>query len=170
VPRSGHLVVIRKLSIAPIGENSMRIKYPAVIVAALVHYFLGGLWYSPLLFGNKFLQIVNWSPEKLAEVESQSHVKELVIAFVASLVLVYILAHFVQYTKATTVMAGIQTAFWLWLGFIATTQLATVIFEQRPLGLYLLNIGYQLVGCALAGVILAVWRPQEATQAAAQPA
>jgi hypothetical protein len=148
----------------------MKIKYPAVIVATLVHYILGGLWYSPLLFGNKFLQIVNWSPEKLAQMESQSHVKELVIAFVTSLVLVYILAHFVQYTKATTAMAGIQTAFWLWLGFIATTQLPTVIFEQRPLGLYLLNIAYQFVGCALAGVILAVWRPQEATQPAVQAA
>jgi hypothetical protein len=148
----------------------MKIKYAAVIVATLVHYILGGLWYSPLLFGNKFIQIINWSPEKLAEIEKQSHVKELAIAFVTSLVLVYILAHFVQYTKATTAMAGIQTAFWLWLGFITTTQLATVIFEQRPLGLYLMNIGYQLVGCALAGAILAVWRPQEAAASASQNA
>jgi hypothetical protein len=148
----------------------MKIKYPAVLVAALVHYILGGLWYSPLLFGNKFVQIINWPPDKLAEIERQSHVKELAIALVTSLVLVYILAHFVQYTKATTAMAGIQTAFWLWLGFIVTTQLATVIFEQRPLGLYLLNIGYQFVGCALAGAILAVWRSQEAAVPAAQAA
>jgi hypothetical protein len=59
----------------------MKIKYPAVIVATLVHYILGGLWYSPLLFGNKFVQIINWSPGKLAEVEKQSHAKELAIAF-----------------------------------------------------------------------------------------
>ena len=144
----------------------MKIKYPAVIVATLIHFFLGGLWYS-VLFGNKFLQYINWSPEKVAEIEKQSHTKELVIAFATSLVLVYILAHFVQYTKATSVMGGIQTAFWLWLGFIATTQAATVIFEQRPLGLYLLNVGYQLVGCALAGAILAIWRPRETTDAAA---
>lgn len=145
----------------------MKIKYAAVIVATLVHYILGGLWYSPLLFGNKFLQIINWSPAQLAEIESQSHAKELAIAFVTSLVLVYILAHFVQYTKATTAMAGIQTAFWLWLGFIVTTQAATVIFEQRPLGLYLINIGYQLVGCSLAGLILAVWRPKETVESTA---
>lgn len=132
----------------------MKIKYPAVIVATLIHFLLGGLWYSPLLFANKFLQLINWSPEKVAAIESQSHTKELVIAFVTSLVLVYILAHFIQYAKA---------AFWLWLGFIVTTQAATVIFELRPLGLYLINISYQLVGCAIAGAILAVWRPQEAT-------
>ena len=148
----------------------MKIKYPAVIVAALVHYILGGLWYSPLLFGNKFLQIINWTPEQLAQIQAKGAVKELIIAFVSSVVLVYILAHFIHYTKAKTVRGGIETAFWLWLGFVATTQLATVIFEQRPFGLYLLNISYQLVGCMLAGVILAVWRPQEATQTAAQPA
>ena len=67
-------------------------------------------------------------------------------------------------------MEGLQTAFWLWLGFVATTQIATVIFEERKLGLYLLNIGYQLVGCAIAGVILAVWRKREANEAAPQPA
>jgi hypothetical protein len=148
----------------------MKIKYLAVIVATLVHYILGGLWYSPLLFGNKFIQLINWTPEHLRQVESQSHAKELAMAFVMSFVLVYILAHFVQYTKATTALGGIQTAFWLWLGFVVTTQAPTVIFEGRSLGLFLINVAYQLVGCALAGAILAVWRTQDATATAAQPA
>jgi hypothetical protein len=151
-------------------ENIMKVKYPAVIVAALVHFLLGGLWYSRLLFENKFLQLVNWSPEKIRQIESQSHVRELIVALVTSLVLVYILAHFVQYTNANSAAAGIQTAFWLWLGFIVTTNSATVIFEQRPLGLYLINIGYQLVACSLAGVILAIWRPSAAADTVAQPA
>jgi hypothetical protein len=148
----------------------MKIKYAAVIVATLVHYILGGLWYSPLLFGNKFIQLINWTPEQLRLVESQSHAKELALAFVMSLVLVYILAHFVQYTKATTVMGGIQTAFWLWLGFVVTTQVPTVIFEGRSFGLFAINVAYQLVGCSLAGAILAIWRTQEASQTAAQAA
>jgi uncharacterized protein DUF1761 len=148
----------------------MKIKYPAVIVATLVHFILGGLWYSPLLFGNKFIQLINWTPEKLLQVQSESHAKELVIAFVMSLILVYILAHFVQYTKATNAIGGIQTAFWLWLGFVVTTQLPTVLFEGRSFGLFLINVGYQFVGCALAGAILAVWRTREASDAVAQPA
>ncbi len=148
----------------------MKIKYPAVLVATLVHFILGGLWYSPLLFGNKFIQLINWTPEKLRQVESESHVKELVIAFVMSLILVYILAHFVQYTKATNAIGGIQTAFWLWLGFVVTTQLPTVLFEGRSFGLFLINVGYQFVGCSLAGAILTVWRTREATGAVAQPA
>jgi hypothetical protein len=148
----------------------MKIKYPAVIVATLAHYILGGLWYSPLLFGNKFIQLINWTPEQLRQVESQSHTKELLLAFVMSLVLVYVLAHFVNYTKATSALGGIQTAFWIWLGFVVTTQAPTVIFEGRSFGLFAINVAYQLVGCALAGAILAIWRTQEATASADQPA
>ena len=148
----------------------MKIKYSAVIVATLVYFILGGLWYSPLLFANKFIQLMNWTPEQLRQMESQSHGKELAIAFVMSFLLVYILAHFVQYTKATTAIGGIQTAFWLWLGFIVTTQVPSVLFEGRSFGLFLIHIGYQLVGCVLAGAILAVWRTRETTDAVAQPA
>ena len=148
----------------------MKIKYPAVLVATLVHFILGGLWYSPLLFANKFMQLINWTPEQLRQIESESHAKELVIAFVMSFLLVYILAHFVQYTKATNAIGGIQTAFWLWLGFIVTTQLPLTLFERRNFGLFLINVAYQFVGCALAGAILAVWRTREATDAVAQAA
>ncbi|MDQ2976415.1 MAG: DUF1761 domain-containing protein [Acidobacteriota bacterium] len=145
----------------------MKIKYPAVIVATLAHFLLGGLWYSPLLFEKKFIQLINWSPEELRQVQTQSHVKELVIAFVMSFILVYILAHFVQYTKATSAIGGIQTAFWLWLGFIVTTHVPLVLFEHRSFGLFLINVAYQFVGCAIAGAILAMWRPRDTTEAAA---
>jgi hypothetical protein len=145
----------------------MRINYPAVLVATIVHFLIGGLWYG-LLFSNKFIELIAWSPEKLQEMQNHNPAKEMMIAFISALVLVYILAHFVQYTKARTALDGIQTAFWLWLGFIATTQLATVVFEERKLGLYLINVGYQFVACSLAGVILTLWKSREAKETVTQ--
>ena len=147
----------------------MKINYPAVLVGAVVHFIIGGLWYG-LIFGQKFIELIDWTPAQLQQVQSQNHTKEYLIAFLSSLVLVYILAHFVQYTKARTFTDGMQTGFWLWLGFVVTTQLATVVFEQRRLGLYLLNVGYQLVACLICGALLAVWKPREAADSAAQPA
>ena len=146
----------------------MKINYPAVLVAGILHWILGAVWYG--IFNNKFVELIAWTPQQLNEIESQSHAKELVLAFLSSLVLVYVLAHFVQYTKATTLVGGLQTAFWLWLGFVATSQLATVIFEGRKPGLYLLNIGYQLVACLVAGALLAIWKPRAAPDPAIQPA
>ena len=143
----------------------MKINYLAVIVAAIVHFIIGGLWYG-LIFGNKFIELSGWTPAQLEKIAAESHWSQYAIAFVCSLVLVYILAHFVQYTGAKGVADGMQTAFWLWLGFVATTQLATVIFEQRRLGLYVLNVGYQLVASLICGAILVVWKPRGATVAA----
>lgn len=145
----------------------MKINYPAVIVAAVVHFIIGGLWYG-LIFGNTFVKITGWTPAQLEQIAAQSHWSQYLIAFLTSLTLVYILAHFVQYTGAKDAAGGMQTAFWLWLGFVATTQLATVIFEQRKLGLYLLNVGYQLVATLICGALLAVWKPRGGIDAVAE--
>ena len=143
----------------------MKINYLAVIVAAVVHFMIGGLWYG-LIFANIFVDIVG--REQLERMAADSHWSQYLIAFISSLVLVYVLAHFVQFTGSTTAGGGLQTAFWLWLGFIVTTQISGVIFEQRKLGLYLLSIGYQLVACLICGVILAVWRPREVSEPAVE--
>ena len=147
----------------------MKINYPAVIVAAIVHFMLGGLWYGPL-FGNKFLEIIAWTPEQQAQIVAQTHWSTYLLAFLTSLILVSTLAYFIQYTGAKGAGGGMQTAACLWLGFVATTQLATVIFEQRKLGLYLLNIGYQLVAGLICGALLAVWRRRGTTDAGLEAA
>ena len=140
----------------------MKINYPAVIVAAIIHFMIGGLWYG-LIFGNLFLRIIAWTPAEIEQIKANSSPVQYLVALATSFVLCYILAHFVQYTKAKGVADGMQTGFWLWLGFVATTQLPTVIFEQRKLGLYLLNVGYQLTACLICGALLAAWKPRTAT-------
>jgi hypothetical protein len=136
----------------------MRINYAAVFVSAIVYWVLGGIWYSPILFGNKFIQIMRWSPEQIARIQAEGAGAQLALAFVGSLVAAYVLAHLVRYTSAESATDGAKTGLWLWLGFIVTSNLNTVFFEFRPLGLYLINIGYHLVGFVAMGALLAVWR------------
>ena len=79
------------------------------------------------------------------------------LSFLGAVVMSYVLAHIADYTQVTTVAAGAQAGFWLWLGFVVTTNLASVVFEGRPTGLYLINAGYYLVTLVVMGAILAVW-------------
>ena len=136
----------------------MRINYPAVAASAVAYWLLGALWYSPLLFAGPFITLKGYSPEQLAAMQTQSHAGEIGLAFLTSLVLAYVLAHFVKFIGAETAASGALTGFWLWLGFVVTTNLETVIFEARPLGLYLISNGYHLVGLLGMGALLAVWR------------
>jgi Protein of unknown function (DUF1761) len=145
----------------------MKINYAAVIVSGIVYWVLGGLWYSPILFGGKFIQIMRWSPEQLARIQAEGAGAQLALAFVGSLIAAYVLAHIVRYTNAENTTDGAKTGLWLWLGFIVTTNLNTVFFEFRPLGLYLINIGYHLVAFLAMGALLAVWRKRSEAKAPA---
>jgi hypothetical protein len=136
----------------------MKINYAAVAACALLYWLLGGLWYSPLLFGGKFVEIMRWSPEQIARIQAEGAGVQLALAFVGSLVTAYVLAHIVRYTNAETAGDGAKTGLWLWLGFVVTSNLNTVFFEFRPVGLYLINIGYHLVAFLAMGALLAAWR------------
>jgi hypothetical protein len=146
----------------------MRINYLAVVVAALGYWVLGALWYSPLLFANRFITLMGWTPEEVAELQAAGAGKQIVIALFSSLILAYLLAHFVRLRGAETAGGGAATGFWLALGFVLTTNLETVLFENRPLGLYLISNGYHLVGFLSMGMLLAVWRRREAREFAYQ--
>jgi len=43
------------------------------------------------------------------------------------------------------------------LGFSAMTSFTTSTFEDRPLKLFLIDSGYNLVGLVIAGAILGAW-------------
>jgi hypothetical protein len=139
----------------------MRINYPAVVVSAIAYWMLGALWYSPVLFARPFVALKGWTPEEVATLQAAGAGKEVLAAFAGSLVLAYVLAHFVKFTGAETASGGLQTGFLLWLGFVVTTNLETVLFEGRPLGLYLINNGYHFVGLLGMGALLAVWRRRD---------
>lgn len=140
----------------------MKINYPAVFVSALAYWMLGAIWYSPILFEGSFIALKGWTPEQVEAVRAASHAGEIGAALAVSLLTAYVLAHFVKFTGAETTRSGVLAGFWLWLGFVATTNLSTVLFEGRPLGLYLINNCYHLVGLLGMGALLAVWRRRDA--------
>jgi hypothetical protein len=145
----------------------MKINNAAVAASALLYWLLGGLWYSPLLFGGKFIEIMRWSPEQVARIQAEGAGAQLALAFVGSLVAAYVLAHIVRYTNAETAASGAKTGLWLWLGFIVTTNLNTVFFEFRPVGLFLINVCYHLVAFLAMGALLAAWRKRSEAKAPA---
>ncbi|HWS55261.1 MAG TPA: DUF1761 domain-containing protein [Pyrinomonadaceae bacterium] len=144
----------------------MRINHVAVAASALAYWMLGAVWYTA--FANPFIALMRWGPEDLARVEAEGAGLQLVAALAASLVAAYALAYFVKFTGAEDARRGALVGLLAWLGFVATTNLNTVLFEFRPAGLYLINAGYHLVGLLGTGALLAVWKRREARAPAYQ--
>ncbi len=133
------------------------INYIAVVAAAVVSMILGWLWYSPVLFGNLWMKLSGINPKKVGKSKQKGMGKLYFIAFIGLLVTAYVLAHFVDYLEATTISAGMQAGFWIWIGFVAPVMLGTVLWDEKPWRLYFILAGYQLVSLLISGSILAVW-------------
>jgi hypothetical protein len=84
--------------------------------------------------------------------------KMVLAGFVSALVMSYIFSHFVDLGGATTIGAGAQLGFWIWLGFVATIQAGVVLWEKKPIKLFLINSSFYLVTLVSMGAVLAIWQ------------
>ena len=132
------------------------INYLAVFAAAIASMVIGFLWYGPL-FGKMWMSLMSFDNKKLKEAKKEGMGKIYTLAFLSSLIMSYILAHFVFYTQVKTITDGIILAFWVWLGFFATTQLGMVLWEGKPIKLYFLKTLHDLASLCVMASILTVW-------------
>jgi hypothetical protein len=143
------------------------VNYLAVLVAAIVIFVLGGLWYSPVLFVKKWVALQGKTEEQMrAEAATANMPLLYTSAFVTALITSWVMAHLLGHFAAAvdpSVMPlnaahGAMFGFVCWLGFAAPTSYGTAIFSGQPKQLWLINTSYNLVSFMLAGLILAVWR------------
>ena len=132
------------------------INYLAVLVAAVASMVVGFLWYGPL-FGKQWVKLMKIDDKKIKEAKQKGMGKTYFLAFLTTLVMSYVLAHFVDYVEAKTIADGVILGFWIWIGFLATTQIGSVFWEGKPVKLYLINTSHYLVALAVMAAILAVW-------------
>lgn len=122
-----------------------------LILAVVVSMIIGGVWYS--VFAEKWARAAGFKKgQKMSSAPSAYAMQA-----VYSLVMAYVLAHFVAYANASTLTAGMQTGFWIWLGFVATTTAGMTLWENKSWELWLINNGNYLLTLMVMGAILAVY-------------
>jgi hypothetical protein len=129
------------------------INYVAILACGVASMVIGFVWYSKALFGNTWMKLSGISEAQIKKANSNMPLLYGTM-FVASLVMAYVLAHFEQAGGALDITTGAMIAFWAWLGFVATTMLTGVLYEQKSIKLYAINAGYQLVTLLVMGAIL----------------
>ena len=127
----------------------------AVLVCAVANMVIGFLWYGPV-FGKPWMKLMGITEESIQEGKKGMGARYVALA-VASLIMAFILALLIQMTLVLDVMGALKLAFHVWLGFIATVMLGSVLWEQRPVKLYILNIAYYLVTLSIQALILFHW-------------
>lgn len=128
----------------------------AVVAAAVASFVIGMAWYSPMLFGNTWMKLSGVDPKKMKGDKKKMMMTSMLGGVVTALLTSYVLAHFVDYVGAVDAMGGAMVAFWAWLGFVATVQAGSFLWEGKPVKLFLLNTTHSLVALVVAGMINAV--------------
>jgi len=132
------------------------LNYVAIIVAAVASMAIGWLWYSPMLFGKQWVKMMGFKKADMRKMQKKAG-QSFAGGFVASAVMAYVLATFLSYLQATGVQAGATVGFWVWLGFIAPVMLGSVLWEGKPVKLYLLNASHWFVTTVVMAAIIAAW-------------
>jgi hypothetical protein len=136
----------------------VHINYLAILVSAIIMFGLGALWYSSVMFAKPWLASLGKTEKQLQEdARQRSMPLKFGLSFVAYFAMAFVMSHIIDYAAAKTLSDGLRTGFWLWLGLVATTGLVLSLFESRSLRLYLIDMGYHLIGMLIMGGILAVW-------------
>ena len=134
-----------------------RINYLAVVLAAIAAMVIGGIWYNPAVLGAKWMAAAG-----LTAPPEESMVRAYALGFIVALVVAFCLALVIDWVKAGSWMCGAGIAIVCWLGFALTVRADGVIFAGRPLGLFWIDGGYDLVAYAVMGAIIGGWRRKTA--------
>jgi uncharacterized protein YneF (UPF0154 family) len=134
-----------------------QINWLAVIVAALVTFFIGGAWYSAL-FQNVWVTNSRYSEDQIKAMQASRPMPVFMgMMVVAYVVIAIAVALLVNATGVKTVADGLVLGLILWV-IAAAVSFTGHISSPKGWGAYYVDVGYQLVYLPLMGVILAAWR------------
>lgn len=130
----------------------------AVLVAAVAAMVVGGIWYSPQVFGGSWRKTFKQNKSR-AKKEMPLVV---LIMFVAMVLTAYVLAHFGyvanKYFGNTILQDTMTTAIMLWAGLAIPAILLGLLEQRRKLGM-LIHIAGALIVIEVMALIIGTLRP-----------
>ncbi len=119
----------------------------AITLAAVSYVLIGFLWHSQWLFGPC------WKKSSVA-VEPKPLPFAWLWESASAFLIAFFLAFFNGYLGVTTVTDGMFIGFCLWLGFVAPTQFAGVIWGGFPFSRFCIVTSHRLLALLVMGGLL----------------
>lgn len=137
--------------------NLATIHWLAVAVAAIATFFLGGFWYT--VFAKPWVRLHGYTPEQVAEMK---RLRPPAVFFggmiVCYFILAIVMAVLLQNLSSPGVGGGIVLGLLLWIGVAVPIGITGWLASAKPLAVYGIDLGYQMVFLVAGGAILGAWR------------
>jgi Protein of unknown function (DUF1761) len=133
-------------------ESLQHIKWLPVLLGGLGHFALGAIWYSKILFAQKWLVYTK------IDVTDPNAGKGMAGIFGASILMAllssFAIAVLAYKMQTNGFFNGAHLGLLVGVCFGVTAISNSYLFEKRPPGLHLINGGYTVIGSMIAGIIV----------------
>jgi hypothetical protein len=130
------------------GALNLLVVFGATVAANV----LGGIWYSPHVFGKLWAAANNIT---LGTQGLQNAPVTFISAFILQLFAASMIAALLG--PSSSGIEGIQLGTLIAFSFVLTAMGVTNLFERRPLPLILINVAYHITSFGLMGFIIGTW-------------
>ena len=135
-----------------------QLNWLAVIVAALLYFALGALWYSPVLFARPWMNAIGWdrSPD-----EPQPSPVTYLLPGLFYLVAAVATAILAAATGSDTFGEGIFLGLVVGIGYALVLTAVNAVFDPnmpRPWVWFAISGAYNLIGLVIVAVLVSIWR------------
>jgi Protein of unknown function (DUF1761) len=129
----------------------------AILIAAVVGWLSGAVWYSAL--GKLWVEaqgktVEEFHVHRAAIKGTPAAWLPFALAFVADLVMAWVLAGLIGHMGSVTIRSAVISALFAWGGFVVTTILVNYSFGGRGYRLAAIDAGHWLVVLVLMGVVI----------------
>jgi hypothetical protein len=135
--------------------KELRINHLAVLVAVVLQFALGSLWYGPL-FGDPWMGMVGLD---LATIEANPPgAGEWITNIVSAVASMYLLAWLYTKIPVRTLLQGLFTGLLIGFAFVLMSNMVSGMFAKDPYGLAWITGGFTTVGLGIGGAVLGAWK------------
>ncbi|WP_231101420.1 DUF1761 domain-containing protein [Pseudoalteromonas luteoviolacea] len=121
----------------------------AVLLSAIGSFVLGGMWYSPLMFQQAWLEGAG-----LTELDLKNANHKLIFLGAFAFCLLASTGVAITVGNSPSVVDTMMYGMGIGIVFVGTSFGVSYLFEQRPLKLFLVNAGYHTLQFTLIGFVI----------------
>lgn len=120
-----------------------------IAAALLVNMVVGGLWYSPLMFGDVFIQTTGLKGEELSM--GPGHI---IGTILFALLECFGLYQAWTFMRCSTLMQAAKCGYLCWQFFVCPTIGVHFLYDQRPIKELLSKWGHHLASFVLEAIVI----------------
>ncbi len=137
------------------------INYWMVVISGVASMVLGFAWYSPAVFGKRFMKEMKVTAEQMAEHKKNdtngAMAKRYGLVFLFVLIEAFVISALLNSLVVTSISGLLVLALCVWAGFSLPLSVNNVLFANESKTTLLINSGYQLANAVLVTLIIGIW-------------